>query len=82
MEKLLLRPVEAAQLLGIGRTKVYELLAAGELPSIKIGACVRIPVDELRQWIQDQTVGQDHEDIDGAPGSEQSKRHGGYRGEQ
>ena len=58
MEKLLLRPAEAAQLLGIGRTKVYELLAAGVLPSVKIGACVRIPVDALRQWIQDQTYGQ------------------------
>ena len=62
MEKLLLRPAEAAQMLGIGRTKVYELLAAGELPSIKIGACVRVPIDGLRQWIQDQTHGQEDRD--------------------
>jgi excisionase family DNA binding protein len=29
---------EAAQVLGIGRTLVYALIARGELPSVKIGA--------------------------------------------
>lgn len=51
MDRLLLRPTEAAELIGIGRSKVYELLAAGELPSIRIGGSVRVPVDELRAWI-------------------------------
>ena len=45
MEKLLLRPVEAAEVIGIGRSKVYELLSSGELPSIRVGASVRVPVD-------------------------------------
>jgi excisionase family DNA binding protein len=51
MDKLLLRPTEAAEAIGIGRSKVYELLASGELPSIRIGSSVRVPVDALREWI-------------------------------
>jgi excisionase family DNA binding protein len=54
MDKLLLRPVEAAEAIGIGRSKVYELIASGELPSVRIGASVRIPVDALRAWIARQ----------------------------
>ena len=58
MERLLLRPSEAAEVLGMGRTKVYELLASGELPSVRIGKSVRVPVEALRRWIQDQTMEQ------------------------
>ena len=47
MEKLLLRPVEAAEAIGISRSKIYELLASGELPSVRIGASVRVPVEAL-----------------------------------
>jgi excisionase family DNA binding protein len=54
VEKLLLRPVEAAEAIGIGRSKVYELLAAGELPSVRVGSSVRVPVDALRAWIARQ----------------------------
>jgi excisionase family DNA binding protein len=54
MDRLLLRPVEAAEAIGIGRSKVYELLASGELPSIRIGGSVRVPVDALRAWIAQQ----------------------------
>lgn len=51
MDRLLLRPLEAV---GIGRSKVYELLASGDLPSIRIGGSVRVPVDALRAWIERQ----------------------------
>lgn len=54
MDRLLLRPSEAAETIGIGRSKVYELLASGELPSIKIGNSLRVPVDALRAWIERQ----------------------------
>ena len=54
MDKLLLRPIEAAEAIGLGRSKVYELLASGELPSVRIGGSVRVPVDALRSWIDDQ----------------------------
>jgi excisionase family DNA binding protein len=54
MDKLLLRPVEAAEAIGISRSKIYELLASGELPSVRIGASVRVPVEALRAWIAEQ----------------------------
>ena len=59
MERLLLRPVEAAETIGVGRSKVYELLASGELPSIRIGGSIRVPVDALREWIARQLAERD-----------------------
>jgi excisionase family DNA binding protein len=54
MDRLLLRPVEAAETLGVSRSRIYELIAQGELPSIRIGGSVRVPVDALRDWIDVQ----------------------------
>jgi excisionase family DNA binding protein len=54
IEPLLLRANEAAIVLGIGRTKVFEMLASGELPAIRIGRCVRVPKDRLERWIDEQ----------------------------
>ncbi len=51
MEKLLLRVDEAAQMLGLGRTKVYELVSRGDLPSITVGTSRRIPAEDLRRWV-------------------------------
>jgi excisionase family DNA binding protein len=49
--RLLLRPEEAAQALGVGRTTVYELLRTGELRSVRIGALRRIPTDTLAEYV-------------------------------
>ena len=46
-EQLLLTPTEAARVLGIGRSKLYELIQEGILESVHIGACRRIPVEAL-----------------------------------
>ena len=54
MEKLLLKPVEAAQVLGIGRSLVYELIARKEIPSVRLGRCIRVPAESLQRWIRDQ----------------------------
>ena len=54
MDKLLLRPIEAADAIGISRSKIYELLASGELPSIRIGGSIRLPVLALKEWIARQ----------------------------
>jgi excisionase family DNA binding protein len=51
MDKLLLTAEEAADLLGIGRTKVYELMAGGRLASVKIGTCRRVPAEALRLYV-------------------------------
>ena len=36
---------------GLGRTKIYEALGAGELSSLKIGNRRLILVDDLRNWL-------------------------------
>lgn len=52
MDKLLLRPVEVAEMLGIGRSKTYALIAAGTIPTVQIGASVRVPLGKLREWVE------------------------------
>lgn len=54
MERLALTVEEAAQSIGIGRTKMYELINSGMLRSIKIGGQRRIRVDDLKAWIAAQ----------------------------
>lgn len=51
MEKALLKPSEVAQILGIGCSLTYELIARGEIPSIRLGRCIRIPKLALDNWI-------------------------------
>lgn len=51
MERLLLTPAEAAVCLGIGRSKLYELLNAGAIASIRIGNCRRIPLAALDAFV-------------------------------
>jgi excisionase family DNA binding protein len=53
-EPLLLRPVEAARLLGIGRSTLFEMLAKDELPVVRIGRCVRIPRQLLNRWVNEK----------------------------
>ena len=48
---LLVRPEEAATALGVSRTKVYELMASGNLSSLKIGRSRRIPVEALTAFV-------------------------------
>jgi len=57
VDKLLLRPHEAAELLGIGRSKMYALLAAGQLPTVRLGGSVRVPAAALRQWVEEHSGG-------------------------
>jgi excisionase family DNA binding protein len=54
MERMLLTPDEVANLLGLGRTKVYALLGSGSLPCVRIGNRLRIPVEGLRDWVARQ----------------------------
>lgn len=53
---ILLTPVEAARALGIGRSKLYELLQAGVLESVRIGACRRIPATALSDLVANLRV--------------------------
>ncbi len=46
---------EAADMLSLGRTKMYDLMQPkGPLPVLKIGKSVRIPISAIESWIEDQ----------------------------
>jgi excisionase family DNA binding protein len=60
-EQMLLKPKRAFELLDISRSKGYALIASGELPSIRIGRAVRVPVDGLKDWVKRQTEKKDAE---------------------
>jgi excisionase family DNA binding protein len=51
MDRILLTPTEAADALGIGRSKLYELLRQGRIRSIRIGTCRRVPAAALDEFV-------------------------------
>ena len=53
-KRLLLRVPEAAEQLGIGCTKVYQMISTGELPTIHLGRAVRISVSALQKWVEER----------------------------
>lgn len=50
--RLLLRISEAADLLAIARSKAYAMIQCGELPSVRLGKCVRVPAHELAEFLE------------------------------
>lgn len=54
-EKILLTPMEAAKILGVGRNAIYEdLLKRKDFPCFKIGAKYYINKGKLQEWINKQ----------------------------
>ena len=54
---LTLKASEAAAVLRISKSKVYELARTESFPAIRIGTRVVIPRDKLIQWMNDQAEG-------------------------
>ena len=52
---LLVDSREVARLLGIGRTKAFQMMARDELPVVRIGRCVRVSLAGLEQWVTEQS---------------------------
>lgn len=52
MSKLLLRVTEVAETLSLGRTKSYELIARGVIPSVRIDGAVRVPATALEDFVR------------------------------
>lgn len=52
MDQLLVSPADAARKLGIGRTLLYELIASGRLPSIKLGRRRLIATASLDNFVE------------------------------
>jgi excisionase family DNA binding protein len=51
MEPISVRIREACRLTGVGRSKLYELIAAGEVETVKIGRITLVPMSSLRALI-------------------------------
>ena len=51
-DRILYSCTEAAALMGLGRSLVYQLVMRGDLHSIKLGRARRIPAKALDEYIQ------------------------------
>lgn len=49
-----LKVPEVAEVLRIARSRAYELVAEGEIPSVRIGRSLRVNREELDRWLQEQ----------------------------
>lgn len=49
---LLLNIEQAEQMLGLGRSKIYELIANEGLPVVRFGRAIRVPYASLQDWIK------------------------------
>ena len=50
MDKLLYTISECCRLASIGRTKLYELVASGEIPVRKVGKKTLVAAVDLKRW--------------------------------
>jgi excisionase family DNA binding protein len=55
VERELLTAREVQQMLGLGLSKVYDMMARGELPTLRIGRLVRVPRSALMEWMASRT---------------------------
>lgn len=52
MERLLLSPEEAAHALGVGRSRVYDLMRTRQLLSVRIGKSRRVLVAAVHAYVE------------------------------
>jgi len=45
---------KAAEMLSLSQRAIYYMIDGGELPGVRCGRAVRIPLDALEQWIADK----------------------------
>ena len=50
-EPLAVRIPDAVRMTGIGRSKLYELIASGDLETVKIGRCTLVTIDALKELL-------------------------------
>lgn len=67
-DRLLLSVEEAGEVIGVGRSTMYELLRSGQVESVRIGRCRRVPYSALVAYVEhlrDEAAG--YEAVHGAP---------------
>lgn len=55
MDKSIMTPLEVASYLGIGKTKVYELLRADGFPVLTLGKLKRVVKSELDAYLKSKS---------------------------
>lgn len=53
-DPICVRVNDAARMIGVGRTKLYELIAAGEVETVKLGKATRITTASLHALVRRQ----------------------------
>jgi excisionase family DNA binding protein len=48
VDRLAFRISEVAEAIGVSRSKAYELVARGDIPSVEIGGCRRVTAEALK----------------------------------
>lgn len=48
----MLRASDLAPMLGVSACRVYQLIAAGEIPAVRIGRAIRVPRRAWDQWVE------------------------------
>ena len=56
VEPICVRVNDAARMIGVGRTKLYELISSGELETVKIGKATRITTASLHALVNRQRL--------------------------
>jgi excisionase family DNA binding protein len=54
IESICVKVNEAARMISVGRTKLYELIASGDLEAIKLGKSTRITTASLHKLVTRQ----------------------------
>ena len=67
--RLALKVRKAAARIDVGASKMYQLVARGEIPAIRIDGSIRIPLEDLYDWVKER---KEREEL--RPGSEQTKQ--------
>ena len=52
-ERMAYSPGEVADLLGLGKSKIYDMIRRKELPYVKLGSLTRIPRWALESWLRE-----------------------------
>lgn len=52
VEPICVRVNDAARMIGVGRTKLYELISCGELETVKIGKATRVMTASLHRFVE------------------------------
>ena len=56
-QPIAVNPSAAAKMVGVSRSTLYRWMSMDGFPVVRIGGCVRIPVDDLLAWIRGQGGG-------------------------